>query len=101
MSAEAPVAVLVRLTIKVEREDAFRSELRNVLERVRREPDCLSIEGHQDPEDRTRFMLYEVWRSREAFDEFESGREYLQSYMARIRPWWSEPRDLSVWDRVA
>jgi quinol monooxygenase YgiN len=46
-------------------------------------------------------MLFEVWESREAFTEFETGREYLREYMDRVTPWWSEPRHMSFWQTVA
>jgi quinol monooxygenase YgiN len=101
MSGTSPVAVLVKLRLRSEREAEFRSELDAVLQQVRAEPACLLIQGHQDPDDPTSFMLFEVWESREAFAEFEQGRSYLRDYMTRVRPWWSEPRDLTMWDQVA
>jgi quinol monooxygenase YgiN len=96
-----PVALVVRLKIHHGHEDAFRHELGEVLKLVRREPACLSIAGHQHPDDPTSFMLFEVWESREAFTEFETGREYLREYMDRVTPWWSEPRHMSFWQTVA
>lgn len=95
------VALIVRLKIHPGREDAFRYELAEVLKQVRQEPACISIAGHQDSDDPTSFMLFEVWESHEAFVEFEQGRPYLREYMERVTPWWSEPRDMSFWQTVA
>jgi quinol monooxygenase YgiN len=98
---ENAVAVVVRLTIARGREEDFKREMRAVLERVRQEPACLSVNGHQDAEDPSRFLLYELWRSHDEFREFETGCEYLREYLDRVVPWWSEPRDLSFWPLVA
>jgi quinol monooxygenase YgiN len=97
----SPVAVIVRLKIRAGQEDAFQRELAEILKQVRQEPACISIAGHQHTDDPTSFLLVEVWESREAFSEFEGGREYLREYMERVTPLWSAPRDMSFWQTVA
>ncbi len=96
-----PVVLIVNLKLKCGRESEFAQELRDILEQVRREPACVSITGHQNPDDPTSFMLIEVWRSREEFDEFETGRPYLQDYMRRVTPMWSQPREMLFYQIVA
>ena len=98
---DRPYVVLVKLKTKDGQEDEFKRELQELLPRIRQEPACIDIVGHQDPEDPTRFMLHEVWRSEETFTEFESGRDYLQDYLARVGGLWAEPRDLTIWEPVA
>jgi quinol monooxygenase YgiN len=98
---DAPIVVLVRLRMHAGREDDFVAAMTAILEHVRREPGCLAIDGHRAADDPGSFMLYEVWRSEEAFAEFESSREYMRAYMARVMPWWSEPRELTLWRKVS
>jgi quinol monooxygenase YgiN len=99
--SDRPHVVLVRLKTKDGQADEFKRELQELLPRIRQESACIEIVGHQDPEDPTRFMLFERWRSEATFTEFESGRGYLQDYLARVGDLWAEPRDLSVWEPVA
>lgn len=101
MSEQPPVAVLVRLRINEGVEEPFLAELRAVLEQVREEPACISIQGYQDPEDSTRFTLVEIWRSAEEFEEFDGNREYLHAYIERAKQMWAQPRDLSILNEVA
>ncbi len=98
---ESRYVVLVRLKTKDGEEEAFKGEMREVFAKIRREPACVEITGHQDRGDPTRFMLFELWTSAEAFVEFESGREYMQDYLARAGELWAEPRDLTAWEVVA
>jgi quinol monooxygenase YgiN len=101
MPETPPVAVLVHLRIREGLQEPFLAELRTVLKRVREEPACLSIQGYQDPQDRTRFTLVEIWRSAEEFHEFDGNREYLHAYLERAQQMWAQPRDLSIMAEVA
>lgn len=98
---DSPYILLIKLKMKPGEEETFKRELQEILKQVRQEPACIDITGHQDPEDPSRYMLFEVWTSAEAFAEFESGRAYIREYLARVGELWAEPRDLSVWERVA
>jgi len=94
--------VLVRLKTKEGEAESFKGELQPLLATIREEePACIRIMGHQDPDDPSRFMLYEVWRTEEEFWEFESGRDYMRAYLDRVGELWAEPRDLTTWREVA
>src|SRR4051812_13440047 len=100
MPKASAIAVLVRLRVHLGHEGAFRDELQRIVARVRDEPACLAIEGHQDRDDPTRFMLFEEWRSAEEFAEFEQGRAYMREYFERVEPLWSAPREMTIWHRI-
>ncbi|WCB91729.1 hypothetical protein DSM104299_00405 [Baekduia alba] len=101
MSDTTTIAVLVRLHVQDGTEAPFLSELSAVLEKVRDEPACISIQAYQDGADPCDFVLVEIWRSRAEFEEFDGNREYLAEYMSRAKLMWSRPRDLSIWNQVA
>ena len=74
--------------------------MREVFPKIRREPACVEITGHQDRDDPSRFMVFEIWTSEKEFVEFLSGRDYMQDYLARADKLWAGDRELTTWTAV-
>src|SRR5688572_16743901 len=55
------LVVVVSLHVKAGHEDEFLRLLAPVLDAMRHEATFVNAALHQDPEDPTRFMLYETW----------------------------------------
>ena len=58
-------AVIVSIHLKPGREAEFLGLLMPVIDAVRRESTFVNNFLHQDPEDPTRFMVYEKWTSKD------------------------------------
>jgi quinol monooxygenase YgiN len=92
------IAVLVTFRIKPECVDAFKTEVLKVADVVVAEPECLTLDYAQDPEDPARFTLYEVWPSREYFEKTQLAKPYYRPYLEATQPMWAEPRRFAYFD---
>lgn len=50
------------------------------------ESGCLQFIAHQDLEDPTRFALYEVYESDDAFDDHRASAHFLENIEGRLVP---------------
>ena len=76
-------AVLVSLQIRPERTEEFLSAIRaNAQASLREEPDCLRFDVHQVVGDRTRFVLYELYRDEGAFLEQHRATPHYAAWRA-------------------
>jgi quinol monooxygenase YgiN len=92
------IAVLVTFRIKPGSVDAFKEELLKVAVPVIAEPECLTLDYAQDPQDPARFMLYEVWPSREYFEKTQQAKPYYRPYLEATQPMWAEPRQFTYFN---
>lgn len=100
MSAQT-LTVMVLLRAKPGLADQVQAEIEAQLTAIRAEQDaCLTIVGNRHDEDRDRFLIYELWRSRAEFDAFYAGNESLNAYLARMRELVAEG-ELTTWEAVA
>jgi quinol monooxygenase YgiN len=91
------LVVVVTLHVKPGHEEEFLGLLTPVLDAMRHEATFVSAVLHQDPEDPTRFMLYETWADRDDLVEIQMKRPYRRSYEARLPEILREPRRAEVW----
>jgi quinol monooxygenase YgiN len=91
------LSVVVTLLVKPGHEAEFLRLLTPVLDAMRHEPSFVSAALHRDPEDPTRFMLYETWADRTDLVEVQMKRPYRSAYEARLPELLREPRRAEVW----
>jgi len=77
-------AVLVSIHLKPGKQAEFLGLLMPVIDAVRREATFLNNFLHQDPEDPTRFMVYENWADRDEFFDVQMKRDYRKPYESRL-----------------
>jgi quinol monooxygenase YgiN len=65
---ETVIIMAVIVKAKSGQEDAVKEALLGMVEPTRKEPGCLCYNLHQSKSDRTQFMFYEQWASKEALD---------------------------------
>jgi len=56
------------ISAKPEQEEAVKEVLLGMVEPTRKEPGCLCYNLHQSKSDKTQFMFYEQWASKDAID---------------------------------
>lgn len=78
-------ALVVHIRIKPEHVDTFMEKLAANAAAARKEPGCLTFDVLVDPENGTRVMLYEVYRSEAAFQAHQQGQAF-KTYMAEAVP---------------
>jgi quinol monooxygenase YgiN len=91
------VLLTVCVQVKEGQAERYLQELRDVLEKVRREPACLQISSHQDANNPNSFLLVETWRSAEEFAAFLAGSAYMREHAERCSELWAAPREARTW----
>ena len=88
----------VQIKIKPENVESF---MKKVLENgaaARKEPGCLAFDVNVDPQDRTKVMLYEIYKDEAAFQEHQKG-EAFKKYLAEAVPLLAS-RERAFWTRA-
>ncbi|CAH2396156.1 putative quinol monooxygenase [Mesorhizobium escarrei] len=71
-----------------------------VLDAMRHEKTFINTVLNRDPEDPTRFMLYETWADKADFLEVQMTREYRKTYEARLPEILRAPRVMQYWEPI-
>lgn len=95
-----PVTVLVTFRIKKGSEKEFEGVLLPHLRRVAAETTCEEMTVYRDPEDPTRYMLYERWADRDEFLGVQMKRPYRIPYNEAVEPLEAEPRSVTFWEEI-
>ena len=90
-------AIIVSLHVKPGREAEFISLLMPVLDAMRHEPTFINAALHRDPEDPSRFMIYETWADPEELVQVQLKRDYRKAYEAQLPELLREPRHIQLW----
>jgi quinol monooxygenase YgiN len=91
------VTFVVTIALKPDVAEEFLDLLVPVLDAMRHEPSFVNAVLHQDPEDPTRFMLYETWADLDDVVEVQMHREYRKAYWDRLPALLREPRRIETW----
>jgi len=92
-----PISATVVVQVKPGHEAEFLRLLNPVLDAMRREPTFINATLHRDPDDPTRFMIYETWADRQDLVEVQIPRAYRQAYFDRLPAILREERQITVW----
>lgn len=91
------VSFVVTLHVKPGRHDAFLRLLTPVLDAMRHEATFINAVLHRDPDDPTRFMLYETWADLDDVVQVQLARPYRRAYHDALPSLLREERGISVW----
>jgi quinol monooxygenase YgiN len=94
------VAVVARIKAKEGLEEEVKQELISLVEPTHKEAGCIDYVLHQGTEDKSLFVFYENWTSKEALDE-HLAMPYLQGFIAKADELLAEPLDVTLWEKVA
>jgi len=75
------LTIVANIKAKADRVDLVKAELEKLIDVTRVEEGCMQYDLHQDNEDASHFMFYEIWESRELW-QVHMGNQHLQDYMA-------------------
>lgn len=64
---------------------------------VAEEPDCAGIRLHRDLDDADRFLLYEIWTSREAYSGPHLETPHILEFRARAQAFVMGPPTITFW----
>lgn len=95
-----PLAFVVGFCLKPGCGEEFLALLTPVLDAMRHESTFINAMLHQDPEDPTRFMLYETWADLDDVTHVQIGRDYRKAFWDRLPDLLAEPRQIQTWRPV-
>lgn len=91
------VTFIVTLALRPGCEEEFFDLLTPVLDAMRHEATFINAALHQDPEDPSRFMLYETWADLDDVVQVQMHRDYRKAYWDRLPDLLREPRRVQTW----
>jgi quinol monooxygenase YgiN len=91
------ITVLIHYQAKSGMEDVAKQELASLVASVISEEACIAINLHQDPNDSTRFMLYENWADKDFYLGEHMQTPYIQSFIQRAGDFLVAPPEISFW----
>lgn len=96
-SPTGDVTFVVTLALRPGCEEEFFDLLTPVLDAMRHEATFINAALHQDPEDPSRFMLYETWADLDDVVHVQMHRDYRKAYWDRLPDLLREPRQVQTW----
>lgn len=93
------ITVLARVKAKDGMEEKVKQELTALVAPTHSEPGCLNYTLHQAIDDKSLFMFYENWTSKQALDEHLE-MPYLKDFIAKADELLAEPLDVTLWQIV-
>jgi quinol monooxygenase YgiN len=81
------------------KEEAVQAAILANISLVRKEKGCLRYDLHISGDGGTRFMFYEIWADKSAF-EAHGAAPHMAAYRERIKDLLEKPTEVSVWFAV-
>lgn len=93
-------SVIVLLNFKAQPEKGAKavSELKTLLEKVKAEPNFVSIKLHIDPKDDTNILLYEEWEDVSYYNSEHMNTPYINEFMANSQDFLAGPPEITFWE---
>ncbi len=86
----------VVLSVNPEYREAFLAATLENQQHSLQEPDIVRFEFYQDDADPTRFLLFEVYSTREAVEDHLQTAHY-QKWISLVRPWFLQPVERTLY----
>jgi quinol monooxygenase YgiN len=81
---------------KAGQEDAVKKEILKNIPHVRKEKGCLRYDLHELKEGGGRFMFYEIWADKAAFEGHRVA-PHMAAYSERVKDLLEKPTEVSLW----
>ena len=97
-TTEPTTIVVLKFKAQPNKSDQAISALNKLFEKVKEEPNFVSIKLHIDPVDHTNIMLYEEWEDQSYYNNEHMNTAHLQSFMANSVNFLTGPPEISFWE---
>ena len=92
------VVVLLKFKTQPEMLTNALSEFNNLLEKVKKEPNFISIKLHVDPNDPTNILLYEEWEDQAYYNNEHMNTSHIKKFMVNSTNFLTGPPEISFWE---
>ena len=90
--------VLLKFQAQPDKGEQAISELTDLLQKVKKEPNFVSITVHVDPNDVTNILLYEEWEDASYYNNEHMNTAHLQEFMANSSNFLTGPPEITFWE---
>ena len=97
-TTEPITIVVLKFKAQPNKSDQAISALNKLFEKVKEEPNFVSIKLHIHPLDHTNIMLYEEWEDQSYYNNEHMNTAHLQSFMANSVNFLTGPPEISFWE---
>jgi len=98
--ADKKVTVVARIKTKKGMDESVKQELMALVAPTRSEKGCIHYDLHRSIDDRSVFMLYENWVSKEDLDK-HLAMPYMKSHMEKARETLDGPAEITLWEKIS
>ena len=99
-ATEVKKIISAQVFIKSEKVDAFLALSKDLIEKSRAEAGCISYSLYQDPQDKTKFLIFEEWKNQDAVD-FHFATEHFNKLGDILNECASAPAIITIYDSTA
>jgi quinol monooxygenase YgiN len=94
------VTVLAMAKAKEGMEETVKQELLSLVEPTRLEPGCINYDLHQAPDDKSLFIFYENWKSKEDLDK-HLRMPYLKAFLEEADNLLAKPLEVTLLEMIS
>jgi len=98
--ADKKVTVVARIKAKKGMDESVKQELMALVAPTRSEKGCINYDLHRSINDRSVFMVYENWVSKEDLDK-HLAMSYMRAFMEKAGKLLAEPAEIALWERIS
>ena len=91
------IIVLLKFKAQPDKGDQAVSELTDLFEKVKEEPNFISITLHVDPKDNTNILLYEEWGDESYYNNEHMNTSHLKEFMENSVNFLTGPPEITFW----
>ncbi len=99
-AADVKKIISAQVFIKPEKVNDFLAASQSLIENSRAEAGCISYSLYQDPQDKTKFMIFEEWKNQAAVD-FHFATEHFQKLGEILNECASAPAVITIYDSIS
>ena len=93
------VTVIARVRANEGKEEMVRQELAALIAPTRSEPGCVMYGLHQGTDNKSLFMVYEGWSSKNDLDDHLK-KPYLKAFLKKANELLAEPVEITLWEQI-
>jgi quinol monooxygenase YgiN len=94
------VTVLAMARAKEGKEETVKQELLSLVKPTRAEAGCINYDLHQAPDDKSLFIFYENWKSKEDLDK-HLGMPYLKAFLEKSGELLAKPLEVTLLEMIS
>ena len=97
--SDKKVTVVARIKAKVGMEEQVRQRVMSLMGPTRSEPGCINYDLHQSVDDKSLFLLYENWVSKDDLDKHLE-MPYLKAWREEAKDLLEKPTEVTLWEKL-